>query len=572
MSTPSSRLSKLAGHLGLGGGGTLAPKTPKQNNRHELSPTYFLPKAASIEPDAEAIVHTTVDGKVLRRTYREFADRARGLAYFLKSRGYKRVGILCPNTPAFLEAMFGIPAAGAVQVGINFRLKAEDIHYIFGHAEVDLIIVDREYAHLLDGFDANVRRIIDDDTDGSGEFNEAVKQGLEYDSKFGNGWEGLEMEAGNEEDVIALAYTSGTTAKPKGVEYTHRGIYLGALANCIESGLAGNSVMTRTRAKYLTILPLFHAVGWTYPWAIVAARATHFCFRKIDYKEMWRLLKVEGITHFCAAPTVNTLLCAHEDAERLPQEVKVTVAASPPTAKLFEDMIGLNLVPVHVYGLTETYGPITKGYFLPEWHNLSPEEMYQKMARQGHGFITSKMLRVIKTTGTDEIIDVKKDGLEIGEIVFTGNICAKGYFKDPVATAKLFRGGVLHTEDLAVWHPDGSVQIQDRAKDIIISGGENISSVSLESMLVKHPEILEVGVVAVPDQQYGERPKAFVTVQNGSALTGDQVIAWAKKSPHISGFMVPRDVEIVKELPKTSTGKIQKNVLRAWVKGEKRDV
>jgi acyl-CoA synthetase (AMP-forming)/AMP-acid ligase II len=198
--------------------------------------------------------------------------------------------------------------------------------------------------------------------------------------------------------------------------------------------------------------------------------------------------------------------------------------------------------------------------------------MYQKMARQGHGFITSKMLRVVKTTGTDEIIDVKKDGMEVGEIVFTGNICAKGYFKDPVATAKLFRGGVLHTEDLAVWHPDGSVQIQDRAKDIIISGGENISSVSLESMLVKHPEILEVGVVAVPDSHYGERPKAFVTVQGGSNLTGEQLIAWAKKSPHISGFMVPREVEIVKELPKTSTGKIQKNVLRGWVKGEKRDI
>lgn len=502
----------------------------------------------------------------------EFADRARGLGYFLKAGGYKRVGILAPNTPAFLESIFGIAAGGAVQVGVNYRLKAEDIHYIFTHAEVDLIIVDREYLHLLDGFNPAVRRIVDEDTDAtegelSGEFDDVIRQGLEYDRLHGNlGWEGLHMEAEDEEDVIALAYTSGTTAKPKGVEYTHRGCYLAALANVIESGLAQTSVMPHSRAKYLTILPLFHAMGWTFPWAVVEARATHYCFRKIDYGEMWRLLKDEGLTHFNAAPTVNTLLCAHPAAQKLEHPVRVTVAASPPSAKLFQDMIALNLLPVHVYGLTETYGPITKGYFLPEWHNLG-DEMYQKMARQGHGFATSKTCRVIKTSG-DAIVDVRKDGVEIGEIVFTGNICAKGYYKDPAATAKLFRGGVLHTEDLAVWHPDGSIQILDRAKDIIISGGENISSVSLEGMLVKHPDILEVGVVAVPDSHYGERPKAFVTVNPSAAsLTGEDIIRWAKASPHISGFMVPRDVEIVPELPKTSTGKIQKNVLREWVRG-----
>ncbi|KAF8251957.1 acetyl-CoA synthetase-like protein [Wilcoxina mikolae CBS 423.85] len=577
MSSPHSRLAKLAGHFWAAPPKNDTKPKPKQNNRHELSPTYMLPRAASIEPHAEAIVHTTVNGKVLRRTYMEFADRARGLGYFLKSSGYKRVGILCPNTPAFLESMFGIAAGGAVQVGINFRLKAEDIHYIFNHADVDVIIIDREYLHLLDGFNPSVRRIVDDDTDAtegelSGEFDEVIRQGLEYDRLFGNGWDGLKVEADDEDDVMALAYTSGTTAKPKGVEYTHRGIYLAALANVIESGLMPSSVMTRSRAKYLTILPFFHAAGWTFPWAVVNARGTHYCLRKIDYKEMWRLLKEDGITHFNAAPTVNTLLCAHESAERLPEQVRVTVAASPPSAKLFQDMIALNLIPVHVYGMTETYGPITKGYFMPEWHDLPPEEMYQKMARQGHGFATGKLCRVIKTNTGDGLIDVKKDGQEVGEIVFSGNICAKGYYKDPEATAKLFRGGVLHSEDLAVWHPDGSVQIQDRAKDIIISGGENISSVSLEGMLVKHPSILEVGVVAIPDSHYGERPKAFVTVSGDSNLTGEDIIKWAKASTHISGFMIPREVEIVPELPKTSTGKIQKNILRLWAKGGDRSL
>lgn len=352
----------------------------------------------------------------------------------------------------------------------------------------------------------------------------------------------------------------------KGVEYTHRGIYLAALANVIESSLSPNSVMASSRAKYLTILPLFHAGGWTFPWAVVLARATHYCLRKIDYGETWRLLKDEGVTHFNAAPTVNTLLCAHPAAEKLARPVRVTVAASPPTAKLFADMIALNLIPVHVYGLTETYGPITRGYFLPEWHALPAGEMYEKMARQGHGFATAKMCRVIKPDVSPPT-DVARDGVEVGEVVFSGNICARGYHKDTAATAKLFRDGVLHTEDLAVWHADGAIQIQDRAKDIIISGGENISSVSLESKLVRHPDVLEVGVVAVPDPRFGERPKAFVTLVPGAATTGEQIVAWARQSAHISGFMVPREVEIVAELPKTSTGKIQKNVLRAWVKG-----
>lgn len=311
--------------------------------------------------------------------------------------------------------------------------------------------------------------------------------------------------------------------------------------------------------------------------------------RKIDYPLIWRLLKDEKVTHFNAAPTVNTLLCADPNASRLEQACHVTVAASPPSGHLFEQMSELNLRPVHVYGMTETYGPITKGYIMPEWDRLEPKEKYALMARQGHGFVASLPVRVVKIDQPDEsvLVDVAKDGKEIGEIVFFGNICAKGYFKDPEATKKLFAGGGLHSGDLAVCHPDGSIQILDRAKDIIISGmyrprmrlcnlwgvllnslsgGENISSVALEGMLVKHPDVLEAGVVAVADSHWGERPKAYVTVKQGKHLEGKDIVEWAKHQSQISRFMVPREVEVIGELPKTSTGKIRKNVLRDWAK------
>ncbi|KAM7200287.1 acetate/butyrate--CoA ligase AAE7, peroxisomal [Rhypophila sp. PSN 637] len=567
MSGASSRLRNVLGHL-------LSRGDAHQPHRHHLTPTIFLERAASIEPEAEAIYHVTANGKILRRSYMEFADRARGFAYYLRKKGYKRVGLLAPNTPAFLESVFGISAAGAVLVPVNIRLKPEDINYIFEFAEVDSIIVDAEYAYLIDAFRKlypQIPIIVDLDTDAtegalSGPFDDAVLEGLNHDRATGNhGWAGLQSQTSvNEEDMISIPFTSGTTSRPKGVAYTHRGAYLATLANVIESGLN----LPSGRCKYLWTLPMFHAVGWTFPWAVCAVRGTHYCLRKIDYPLIWRLLKEEGITHFNAAPTVNTLLCAAKEAEPLPIPVRVTVAASPPTAHLFEQMTALNLQPVHVYGLTETYGPITRGYVLPQWDSLPAHERFANMARQGHGFITSLPVRVIKTDHADEnvLVDVAKNGKEIGEIVFTGNICAKGYYKDEEATRKLFAGGALHSGDLAVWHPDGSIQIQDRAKDIIISGGENISSVALESMLVEHPDVLEAGVVAVPDSHWGERPKAYLTIKEGKTIAGQDVIDWAKHQSAISKFMVPREVEIVKELPKTSTGKIKKNVLREWAK------
>ena len=429
------------------------------------------------QAQAEAIYHVTANNKVLRRSYQEFADRARGLAYYLKSHAYKRVGVLCPNTPAFLESIFGIVAAGAVVVGVNYRLRADDIAYILDHAEVEIVIVDAEFVSYLEVFrrmHPTVPFVIDTDTDAiegelSGPFDEAVLEGLTLDHDSGQrGWLGLEIRPEDENSLIALAYTSGTTARPKGVEYTHRGAYLAAIGNVVESELNSEAP---GRCRYLWTLPMFHAMGWTFPWAVTSTRGTHYCLRKINYPEIWRLLHEEKITHYNAAPTVNTLLCNAKEAAILPHQVRVTVAASPPTPYLFQQMTRLNLRPVHVYGLTETYGPITKGYQMPAWDALPEAEKYQKMARQGHGFITSLPIRVVRTDlPAGQIVDVTKDGKEIGEIVFAGNICAKGYHKDPDATKKLYAGGVLHSGDLAVWHPDGAAQILDRAKDIIISG------------------------------------------------------------------------------------------------------
>ncbi|KAI9887531.1 MAG: Acyl-CoA synthetase member 3, mitochondrial [Watsoniomyces obsoletus] len=584
MSEATKRLAQVGAHL--------HPKTdpgpakpPHPVHYHTLSPTHFLPRAASIEPEATAIYHITATGQTLRRSYQQLADRARGLAYYLRRHGCRRVGIVCPNTPAFLESIFGIAAAGAINVAVNYRLKPDDIEYILDHAEVDTIIIDAEFIPLIEEYSEkhpHIRVIVDTDTDitkdePAGPFDEAIRAGLQYDlERGGRGWEGLTVQFEDENSTIALAYTSGTTARPKGVVYTHRGAYLAALANVIESGLNRSTEPCR----YLWTLPMFHAMGWTFPWAVTAVRGTHYCLRKIDYPQIWGLFKTEAITHYCAAPTVNTLLCNSKEAEPLPRPIRVIVAASPPTPSLFQQMLNFNLHPVHVYGLTETYGPITRGYYLPSWDDLPPDQRFQKMARQGHGFLTSLPVRVIKreieipekklpgdtTTTTTNIIDVARNGKEIGEIVFTGNICAAGYFKDEVATRKLFEGGVLHSGDLAVWHPDGAIQILDRAKDIIISGGENISSVALESILVTHPDILEAGVVAVHDDRWGERPKAFITLKNKGrkVINGQEVVEWTRNHRGISRFMVPREVEIVEELPKTSTGKVKKGVLREW--------
>jgi acyl-CoA synthetase (AMP-forming)/AMP-acid ligase II len=336
MSSAFKRLSSLAAHFSPSSSSPTVPSAPDSsasgtdsfNHRHhihQLSPTVFLPRAAAIEPEACFLYHVTANKQILRRSYQEAADRARGLAYFLLKHEYRRVGILAPNTPAFLESIYGIGAAGAVQVAINYRLKEEDIEYIFDHAEVDSIIVDAEFEHLLGSFcksHPTVAVIVDTDTEATegascGPFDQAVNEGLSFDRQTGgHGWNTLETECVNEEGMIALSYTSGTTAKPKGVVYTHRGAYLATMGNIVESSLNTHNSKA-DRCHYLWTLPLFHACGWTFPWAVTAVRGTHYCLRKIDYPEIWRLLKDEAISHFNAAPTVNILLCADPNAEKL---------------------------------------------------------------------------------------------------------------------------------------------------------------------------------------------------------------------------------------------------------------
>ncbi|ETS73331.1 hypothetical protein PFICI_14936 [Pestalotiopsis fici W106-1] len=538
-------------------------------NFHPLSPTSFLKRAASISPETPAIVHVDRQGQRVQWSYQSMSDAVMGLAYYLKAKNLRRVGIFAPNTPAFLISVYGIGAAGGVNVAVNYRLSPTDVAYIFAHAEVEAIIADQEFVHLLDIFRRDhpgALVITDDDvTESNCSFNQAIEKGLQQNVLEGaKGWEGLLLHPENELDVIALAYTSGTTARPKGVEYLHRGAYLASLANAAEYGLAN----IQNECRYLWTLPMFHALGWCCVWAVTAVRGTHYCLRKIDYPRIWALLREERITHFCAAPTVNTLLCSSPEARTLANPVNVIVAASPPTPTLFKQLKAFNLHPTHVYGMTETYGPVTKCYPSPAWDQLSSTDKFERMARQGHELLTSLPARVIRQPNTSDdhnasliLENVRRDGTEIGEVVFTGNVCANGYYKDAEGTKRLFEGGVLHSGDLAVWHSDGAIQIVDRSKDIIISGGENISSVALESILAGHPDILEVAVVAVKDQQWGERPVAYITVKPERPVLARDIVEWAKQAPGMSRFMVPRDVIILGALPKTETGKIQKHIL-----------
>ncbi|KAK9429384.1 hypothetical protein V1505DRAFT_374290 [Lipomyces doorenjongii] len=568
----AARLDALAAHF-------RPPSVPTQPHLHELDPAYFLPRAAAIEPAAIAIVHRDRSGATVQRDYFTEADRARRLAAYFKRR-YKdgtKIGILAPNTPMFFELIFGIAGSGCIQASFNYRLSPAEIRAVVELSAVDVVFVDIDSLDILKialGEDfPKLELVVDLDSEreedlrdfrAAGHKNQTYGELMASTGVDKTPFDELHFEDQPENNIFALSFTSGTTGKPKAVEYTHRGMYMAAIASIIESELNNAD----KGCRYLWTLPMFHAAGWSYPFGVTALRGTHVCLRKMDYALVWHYLTSgQGITHYNAAPTVNIQICEHPNAARLPERVLVTVAASPPSPSLFKRMISLNLIPVHVYGLTETYGPITRCYVLPQWRAHDDDLQFKMMSRQGHGFITAQKARVVKPSLADngELVDVERNGKEIGEIIVQGNTCMKGYHRDEQATRKAFAGGWLHTGDLAVWHPDGALEILDRNKDIIISGGENISSVGVENVISAHPDVVEVAVIGVPDKVYGERPKALIILRASGmakdpAILKTELIEFARK--RLGGFEVPREIDFLDELPKTSTGKIKKNELR----------
>ncbi|KAF9089606.1 hypothetical protein BGX29_011979 [Mortierella sp. GBA35] len=521
----------------------------KAANYSELNPVHFLARSATIYPNKTAVIHSE-----RRYTYQQLNRRAVALTYALKAELAIRrgdvVAIIAPNIPAMLEAHFAIPAANAIICAINTRLAPKEVEYILNHSGAKAIFVDAEFLGLVK--DSPLPKVVIADTGvvESDEYERFLTRG--YQKADTLGWSGLD-QTDDENEGVSLCYTSGTTGKPKGVLYTYRGMYLSALGNAIEAQL-------RLDSLHLFIVPLFHANSWIFPYAVTAVAATHVMLRKVDYDQIWKTLLSENVTHMNGAPTIMIQIVHHPKAIKLPKPITCTVAGSAPTATLIASMKELNMDVCHVYGLTETYGPITKSYPQPGFEDLSLEERARNLARQGHVYLVSDDVRVVDS----QMRDVAWDGKQVGEIVFRGNLVMKGYHNDPEATAKAFHGGWFHSGDLAVRYADGYIAIQDRQKDIIISGGENISTLEVESCISSHPSVLEVAVIAIPSDRWGETPKAFVILKPGltadKVVNGDQLIAFCKE--RMAGFKCPSSIVIVKELPKTSTGKLQKFVLR----------
>jgi len=510
-----------------------------QPYRTELTPVSFLRRSAYVFPDKIAVVHGD-----RRYTYRQFEERANRLASGLRAAGLRhldRVAFICPNTPAMLEAHFGVPAAGLVLVPINTRLNSDEIGYILKHSGAKFVFVDHELEGLVKPLDlAGVRVIRVDDTGAAGDPYEDFLAAASPEP--GEPWIEDEME------TLSINYTSGTTGRPKGVMIHHRGGYLNAVGELLETGLSFDS-------KYLWTLPMFHCNGWCFTWGVTAMSATHVCLRRVESARIWDLIDKEGVTHYCGAPTVQIGIVNDPKAHPLPRPVTCAVAGAPPSPTLLARLKELGFRPVHVYGLTETYGPHTVCAWHAEWDRLPADEMAKKAARQGQGYVVFDLVRVVD----DTMQDVPMDGETLGEVVMRGNNVMKGYFEQPDASAEAFRGGWFHSGDIAVWHPDGYIELRDRKKDIIISGGENISTIEVEQAVARHPAVMECAVVAVPDEKWGERPKAFVTLKPGMKATEAEVIEFCRQ--HIAHFKCPAAVEFG-DLPKTSTGKVQKFVLR----------
>ena len=523
-----------------------------QANYTPLSPLTFLERAASVYPKRTALIHGNI-----RQSWLETYKRCRRFASALQKRGISQgdtVAVMLPNIPAMYEAHFAVPMAGAILHSINYRLDANTIAFMLQHGEAKIILVDREFAHIikeaLSKWENDLLVIdVDDPMYEGGEFI----GDLQYEALLNEGEADFKWSLPTDEwQAISLNYTSGTTGDPKGVVSHHRGAYLNAVSNILVWNMAVHPV-------YLWTLPMFHCNGWCFPWTIAAMNGTNVCLRSVRQDDIYALIRQEGVNYLCGAPIVLNLIANADDElkAQINHSVNIMTAASAPPPTVLEAMQRMNFHVTHTYGLTEVYGPAVVCAWHKEWDELPIKQQAEYKSRQG---VRYPMLEAIMVADPDTLEPVRKDGQTLGEIFFKGNVVMKGYLKNKQASDAAFKGGWFHSGDLAVWHEDGYVEIKDRSKDVIISGGENISSIEVENTLYGHPAVMEAAVVARPDDKWGETPCAFVALKEGSEVSQEEIINFCRDN--MAHFKVPSRV-IFGPLPKTSTGKIQKFLLRS---------
>ena len=535
---------------------TLEPLTGLPNDS-PLTPLRFLQRSAEVYPNKDAILY---GGR--RYNYTEFKAAAERMARGIRARisPGDRVVFLAPNVPEMLIAHFAVPLAGGILVALNSRLARPEIEYVLKHSEATLLFVDAELVATVGDSRPNSSFLTGTIEIPDAEFGLAAS-GLDFgqqtlesflaeaDEAAVTDVRPLRWDIDDERSPLTINYTSGTTGKPKGVVYSHRGAYLNSFGEVFHNSFTSSSV-------YLWTLPMFHCNGWCTPWAVTAAGATHVCLRAVRPDAVWSAIDTLGVTNLCGAPTVCSLIANAEQAHPLARPLSITTAGAPPAPSVIEQLEILGVKVVHVYGLTEVYGPYTICEYQPEWDGLPSAERARKISRQGVGMLQAESARVVD----EDMVDVPNDGATVGEIVLRGNNVMLGYYRDPQATAEAFRGGWFHTGDLGVMHPDGYLELKDRVKDIIISGGENISSIEVENAMLAHPTVLDVAVVGIPHEKWGERPKAYVVLRPDHAVTAVDLLTHTRYL--IASFKVPDDVHFVETLPRTATGKVMKMMLR----------